>query len=172
MPGLMGDHAIDIVGTPAIVLVMHHKTRPAKARVRKMMQAILYKKNEVRPIRAKSSPQIPRILTHGREPWAISQACESGIAPGGLEILIGGSALRLSSVRRDRLDVVHPGYVPGRSLPSQPGEPVLNLGNDLDPFLARKFQLTLGAIHDEKSDCDPPGQSVAGARRRRSGLNV
>ena len=44
MPGLMGDHAIDIVGTPAIVLVMHHKTRPAKARVRKMMQAILYKK--------------------------------------------------------------------------------------------------------------------------------
>src|ERR1700749_1951990 len=49
VPGLMGEHSVDVVGTPTIVVVIHDQSRPADAGVGEVEERIFCDKSAIGP---------------------------------------------------------------------------------------------------------------------------
>ena len=159
--GLMGEHPIDVVRTPTIVVVAHDEPRPPEGGVREVTDWILGEECAVAPTRAKPRPHVIDVGRAAGNTRSESHLRQRRVAP---QCLLGGKAERIGSgrdVQRHDLDVIGERDVRSRIAGRQPAQPVLDLGDDLDPFGGAELQVVGRALDHHDPDRHRPDEICA-----------
>ena len=162
MAGFVREHAVDIVGAPAIIGVIHHQPRSADRGVGKVTERIFGEERDVSPIGVEFRAQVVGVLGHIPQPRAIAQRCHCRIAP--MRFFLGESGIAGQRRRcqfgiADLVDELHRAR---RILRAQPAEPVLHLCDHLQPFGGGELERIGGPFDDNDGHRDPAGQARAG----------
>ena len=163
VPRLVGEHSIDVVGAPAIVVVVHHEPRTAEGGVREVTDRVLGEERAVTPTRAEPRPHVVDVRRASGEARSVSHLRQRRVPP---QRLLAAEAERVGArrhVQRHDLDVVRERDVGPRLASCQPAQPVLHFCHDLDPLVGAELQVVGRTLDHHDTDRHRPHE--VGARR-------
>ena len=163
VPRLVGEHAVDVVGAPAVIVVVHHEPWSADARIGEPRKGILGEEAAVSPARPEAGTDVFDVRQHAVPVRAIPDRSHRRVAPEGLEVWCRG-------IGRNRqvhiLDVVREGDAGKRIVRRVPAEAVLHLSHYFDHFLIGELQVRRGPLHDHDADRHRPFEVRTGRSGR------
>ena len=81
MRGLVGEDTVDVVGTPAIVCILHDETRPARAGVGEVPHRVLREETHIGPIRLEPRLDVLDVLRYASPVRRIPKVGHRRVAP-------------------------------------------------------------------------------------------
>ena len=166
----MGEHAVDVVGAPAVVGIVHHHFFDDG--IGEMVQRVFGEKGHVGPVGVPAGTQVAGVLLVAWPPGGVPHGGQRGIAPVALIALIGlgDAGIRTGGRRhRDRADVVDKGHARPRLDAGQPAQPLLHFLDDFCAFGAAQHFRAGVARHQHDAHRHRTDQVAAGGRAGRFG---
>ncbi len=160
---LVGEDAVDVVRSPAVVVVVHDEPRPADARVREVRERVLRDEPAVGPASPEPDPEFLDVGLHAGPVRAEPDGPHRRVAPARLQVghrVVGGHG------ERDVLDVVGEADSGERVGRRQPPEPVLDLRDHLGDLGVGELQRRRRPLHDDDAHRDRSFEVRARGRGR------